>query len=399
MALFSRLYELQVRQIPFLHLVELLGILNLFTPVSILVLFGFSEIFGWSLSDWLFFLSVIPVPGLLGILLVLLLFGHSDFRFWSSFHVYVLWVESAVLTFAVAGTLDGFSLASAQLSFLVLYFVVTILLGMASYLNLLANPIKSINMVEHVGDSLISGNFDVKVSDTSLLEDQFFRPSFDLLQQSLYFTNQLIGQQRAASHLLSDTSSQIRKMTESLFRSVDEIAASLRDLTMASADHSIQLSKIVSDLTKFESLLVGVLEEVHQLSKRSNELAVQTAVLALNAEIEASRAGDYGRGFKVVASNMRAFAEAMGSNAKKVTEFTKSIDEAFRSFYDGFSQQMESASSFSEENAAVTEEVLATSETILKLTAALKDVSVELDLRSSELLESLPSGEIAHSND
>jgi methyl-accepting chemotaxis protein len=86
---------------------------------------------------------------------------------------------------------------------------------------------------------------------------------------------------------------------------------------------------ILSDLRK----LVDYTEEMHAMTDEVATIAQQTNLLALNAAIEAARAGEAGRGFAVVADEVRKLstlsAEAGHRINSKVTEITTAISKAF----------------------------------------------------------------------
>lgn len=86
--------------------------------------------------------------------------------------------------------------------------------------------------------------------------------------------------------------------------------------------------------TSIEKLLQGAADvrQLEELTNRIEEIvslissiADQTDILSLNAGIEAARAGSYGRGFTVVASEVRKLADRSGRSALEISELTQSI--------------------------------------------------------------------------
>jgi methyl-accepting chemotaxis protein len=69
-------------------------------------------------------------------------------------------------------------------------------------------------------------------------------------------------------------------------------------------------------------------QEVGEITGTVEDLAEQSNLLAVNAAVEAAKAGEYGRGFSVVAQEIKSLAEQSKESAKEVQRILKDIQKA-----------------------------------------------------------------------
>jgi len=82
------------------------------------------------------------------------------------------------------------------------------------------------------------------------------------------------------------------------------------------------------------SNLVPFIAELEKMSTSVSEIAGQTNLLALNAAIEAARAGEAGRGFAVVADEVRKLSNNSGETGKKIAEMVKVLNLAITAAFE-----------------------------------------------------------------
>lgn len=136
-------------------------------------------------------------------------------------------------------------------------------------------------------------------------------------------TVESFGQQISSqSDMVMDTLSAAEQMVASV-RNVAQISKDRRDsaqqLRETAAGSRARLDEALTSMQEITSEL-GELTEVNQLISR---VAAQTNLLAMNAAIEAAHAGDAGRGFSVVAEEIRELASSSSQHASKTAQFLK----------------------------------------------------------------------------
>ncbi len=321
----------------------------------------------------------------------------KEFRAYVS-HISGNWINFTILTTADMEEISAeqTKIAMSTVPIFIAVLSITIILVYLISNNIVKGIYKMRSFVDLISSNDLTGSLEYRSeSEMGGLADGL-RNMQETLVKMVKSNRDLASQLASAAEELSSSSEEVSSSSEN-------IASSQQQISKGASTQVNEISEIQKKVNKLSEGIKIVREKVQGINDISSLLtgiANQTNMLALNAAIEASRAGEAGRGFNVVAEQVRKLADESKRAVNSTSSLLKEIDEVTKiqesdtiqivKSIDGIASVAEETSASTEESAAAAEEqassmemISSTSQTLLKfaenLTKELEKLKISVE--------------------
>jgi methyl-accepting chemotaxis protein len=137
-------------------------------------------------------------------------------------------------------------------------------------------------------------------------------------------TSTTVDEVRAAAEQTAQKAREVAEQSQSSAQAGSEGKQAMEDMVEAMGDIRDRVQAIARDILTLSEQS----QQIGEITATVNDLADQSNILALNASIEAAKAGEHGKGFSVVAAEVRTLAEQSKQATEQVRSILRDIEKA-----------------------------------------------------------------------
>jgi methyl-accepting chemotaxis protein len=297
-------------------------------------------------------------------------------------------LEVEAVTLLAAASLEVEQSVQNTLIQIISLVVIVILIGIALTVILtrgIVNPVYEIGSeVDLIGKGDLTSVFEFDKAPSAELRE--LGDNIEHMKESLL---SVIGSVASSSKILNESSEDIFSGSEEINASAEEVASTSQAMSDGATSQTELIAEVNDDIKDITGIVGDIIKKIQANTDEVSQIALQTNILALNAGIEASRAGDYGRGFAVVAESVRRLSDQSKTAADQIALVAEDISTSLLASFNKISASMFNIVSVSEETASSAEEVAAAAEemtaTIEELSSAAQELTTQAENSLSEI--------------